>query len=107
MKNKFIKVPPEAIIKPENEFHPIEIKYSKVCRTEQERDLFVDFIAAMKRLAENPTPTTDTTKVFSVQDMEKCERIIVAQDNKIKRLEKEIDDLTPDIGKDFSSYGNF
>ena len=33
-------------------FHPIEIKYSCVCKTAEERNLFVDFIAAMKKLKE-------------------------------------------------------
>lgn len=42
-------------INPE-EFHSIEIKYSCLCKTEQERDLFVDFIAAMKKLKESGTP---------------------------------------------------
>jgi len=34
------------------EFHGIEIKYSCVCNTIEERDLFIDFIAAMKKLKE-------------------------------------------------------
>lgn len=36
----------------EIEFHPIEIKYSCICKTIEERDLFIDFIAAMKKLKE-------------------------------------------------------
>ncbi len=59
MKKKFIDIPDEAIIRPDDKFNPIQIKYSHVCRTKEERDLFVDFIAAMKKLKESPNPIAE------------------------------------------------
>lgn len=66
MKNKSIK--------PENEFHGIEIKYSKICKTVEERDLFVDFISNMKILSETgklpaPQEVLPETNINNISQM--------------------------------------
>ena len=57
-------------------FHPIEIKYSCVCKTAEERNLFVDFIAAMKKLKEKNEsgfqPSTPVQDGFTLDDIEKA-----------------------------------